>query len=83
LHHLAFVFYFLIKTFQSLLFLVESTRIEFAQVFLGFEEFSHFLKCFCFGQINVSKRASDSRLEGGVNRAKLKFTNINTTTSRG
>jgi hypothetical protein len=24
----------------------------------------------------------DSRLEGGVNRAKLKFTNINTTTSR-
>jgi hypothetical protein len=25
---------------------------------------------------------SDSRLEGGVNRAKLKFTNINTTTSR-
>jgi hypothetical protein len=25
----------------------------------------------------------DSRLEGGVNRAKLKFTNINTTTSRG
>jgi hypothetical protein len=29
-------------------------------------------------------RKSDSRLEGGgVNRAKLKFTNINTTTSRG
>jgi hypothetical protein len=26
--------------------------------------------------------ADDSRLEGGVNRAKLKFTNINTTTSR-
>jgi hypothetical protein len=26
--------------------------------------------------------ALDSRLEGGVNRAKLKFTNINTTTSR-
>jgi hypothetical protein len=26
--------------------------------------------------------ATDSRLEGGVNRAKLKFTNINTTTSR-
>ena len=25
---------------------------------------------------------ADSRLEGGVNRAKLKFTNINTTTSR-
>jgi hypothetical protein len=25
---------------------------------------------------------SDSRLEGGVNRVKLKFTNINTTTSR-
>jgi hypothetical protein len=25
---------------------------------------------------------NDSRLEGGVNRAKLKFTNINTTTSR-
>jgi hypothetical protein len=25
----------------------------------------------------------DSRLEGGVNRAKLKFTNINTTKSRG
>jgi hypothetical protein len=25
---------------------------------------------------------TDSRLEGGVNRAKLKFTNINTTTSR-
>jgi hypothetical protein len=25
----------------------------------------------------------DSRLEGGVNRAKLKFININTTTSRG
>jgi hypothetical protein len=24
----------------------------------------------------------ESRLEGGVNRAKLKFTNINTTTSR-
>jgi hypothetical protein len=24
----------------------------------------------------------DSRLEGGVNRVKLKFTNINTTTSR-
>jgi hypothetical protein len=24
----------------------------------------------------------DSHLEGGVNRAKLKFTNINTTTSR-
>jgi hypothetical protein len=24
----------------------------------------------------------DSRLEGGVNRAKLKFTNVNTTTSR-
>jgi hypothetical protein len=27
-------------------------------------------------------RLHDSRLEGGVNRAKLKFTNINTTTSR-
>jgi hypothetical protein len=27
--------------------------------------------------------ATESRLEGGVNRAKLKFTNINTTTSRG
>ena len=26
--------------------------------------------------------AIDSRLEGGVNRAKLKFININTTTSR-
>jgi hypothetical protein len=24
----------------------------------------------------------ESRLEGGVNRAKLKFTNVNTTTSR-
>ena len=31
---------------------------------------------------DVDPRA-DSRLEGGVNRAKLKFTNINTTTSRG
>jgi hypothetical protein len=29
-----------------------------------------------------SASQSDSRLEGGVNRAKLKFTNINTTTSR-
>jgi hypothetical protein len=28
------------------------------------------------------KRMGESRLEGGVNRAKLKFTNINTTTSR-
>jgi hypothetical protein len=26
--------------------------------------------------------STESRLEGGVNRAKLKFTNINTTTSR-
>jgi hypothetical protein len=26
--------------------------------------------------------SADSRLEGGVNRAKLKFTNINTTTSQ-
>jgi hypothetical protein len=30
----------------------------------------------------AKKRRGDSRLEGGVNRAKLKFTNINTTTSR-
>jgi hypothetical protein len=30
----------------------------------------------------VSVMISDSRLEGGVNRAKLKFTNINATTSR-
>jgi hypothetical protein len=30
----------------------------------------------------LGKKLSDSRLEGGVNRAKLKFTNINTTTSR-
>ena len=29
-----------------------------------------------------TRRVGDSRLEGGVNRAKLKFTNINTTTSR-
>jgi hypothetical protein len=28
------------------------------------------------------RRPGDSRLERGVNRAKLKFTNINTTTSR-
>jgi hypothetical protein len=32
--------------------------------------------------IDVVDRPLDSRLEGGVNRAKLKFTNINTTTSR-
>jgi hypothetical protein len=31
----------------------------------------------------TAKIHRDSRLEGGVNRAKLKFTNINTTTSRG
>jgi hypothetical protein len=30
----------------------------------------------------LSARRSESRLEGGVNRAKLKFTNINTTSSR-
>jgi hypothetical protein len=30
---------------------------------------------------HVPKVPSDNRLEGGVNRAKLKFTNINTTTS--
>jgi hypothetical protein len=30
----------------------------------------------------LAPRVDDSRLEGGVNRAKLKFTNINTTTSR-
>jgi hypothetical protein len=30
----------------------------------------------------TSDKQCDSRLEGGVNRAKLKFTNINTTTSR-
>jgi hypothetical protein len=35
-------------------------------------------------QIRLGKQyIGDSRLEGGVNRAKLKFTNINTTTSRG
>ena len=31
---------------------------------------------------NLALIPIDSRLEGGVNRAKLKFTNINTTTSR-
>jgi hypothetical protein len=30
----------------------------------------------------ITYYTGDSRLEGGVNRAKLKFTNINTTTSR-
>jgi hypothetical protein len=32
--------------------------------------------------MNLMNKVFDSRLEGGVNRAKLKFTNINTTTSR-
>jgi hypothetical protein len=32
--------------------------------------------------VRQSSEGRDSRLEGGVNRAKLKFTNINTTTSR-
>jgi hypothetical protein len=32
-------------------------------------------------RIDVEVWVGDSRLEGGVNRAKLKFTNINTTTS--
>ena len=44
----------------------------------------------CSGSLSWSKSnipfqssfETDSRLEGGVNRAKLKFTNINTTTSR-
>jgi hypothetical protein len=35
------------------------------------------LQVFCPALVIV-----DSRLEGGVNRVKLKFTNINTTTSR-
>jgi hypothetical protein len=34
------------------------------------------------GKMSYIESLSDSRLEGGVNRAKLKFTNINTTTSR-
>jgi hypothetical protein len=33
-------------------------------------------------RMQPSSSSCDSRLEGGVNRAKLKFTNINTTTSR-
>jgi hypothetical protein len=33
-------------------------------------------------QVKCSLSRGDSRLEGGVNRAKLKFTNINTTTSQ-
>jgi hypothetical protein len=37
--------------------------------------------CRAQGLVVPLERNSDSRLEGGVNRAKLKFTNINTTTS--
>jgi hypothetical protein len=36
----------------------------------------------CDQTITYTKEPTDSRLEGGVNRAKLKFTQLITTTSR-
>jgi hypothetical protein len=55
---------------------------------------NHWLKCIVsthpiplsigvmiLGLVNLA-RITESRLEGGVNRAKLKFNNLNTTTSR-
>jgi hypothetical protein len=49
--------------------------------FLRERSVSFLLKSRSEGNAELTAK-NDSRLEGGVNRAKLKFTNINTTTSR-